>query len=378
MEIRKIKKYSLPYSQEDKDFILENIKNILDNGYLTDGGEYVKKFELAWAEIIGAKHTVAVNSCTTALEMILNLIDVKGHSVIVPTYTFFATPLSVHLAGGEVVYADISADTMSLSLDSIKEAATPDTKAIILVHVGGIITPEVLEIRSWCDKNNIFLIEDAACAHGASYDETPAGNFGHFGAFSFHHSKVLTSGEGGMIVTSSAECAARLRRMRAIGLDRSINNWEVFELGNNYKIPETSAVLGLLHCKKASNIFEERRSVADHYDNNINFNKNLAKFEIPSGVISGYYKYVVMAKSKSYKDFLTNTLADKYNIYLPPTIYSYLCHEQGINKKIKNNQLRSSFDNARYMMDHNICLPMYCGLSKDNLKYITDSINKII
>ena len=103
MEAREIKKYSLPYSKEDKEFILENISTVLDNGYLTDGGEYVAKFESAWADVIGAKYAIAVNSCTTALEMILKLIGVESASVVVPTYTFFATPLSVHLAGGRVL-----------------------------------------------------------------------------------------------------------------------------------------------------------------------------------------------------------------------------------------------------------------------------------
>ena len=377
MEAREIKKYSLPYSKEDKEFILENISTVLDNGYLTDGGEYVAKFESAWADVIGAKYAIAVNSCTTALEMILKLIGVESASVVVPTYTFFATPLSVHLAGGRVLYADISTDTMSLSLDSIKEVVTSDTKAVIIVHVGGVISHEITKIRDWCDENGIYLIEDAACAHGASYNGTYAGNFGHFAAFSFHHSKVLTSGEGGIIITNNAKYDAKFRRMRAIGLDRSINNWEVFELGNNYKIPETSAVLGLLHCIKSNQIFNERRAIANHYDRNINFNKNLSKFEIPNGVVSGYYKYTAIVKDKEYKQYFTKTLADKHNIHLPPTTYEYMCHEQPINTKIINEK-KSSFANARYMMEHNICLPLYCGLQADDLNYITDSINKII
>ena len=377
METRKIKKYSLPYTEEDKKFVLENIATVLDNGYLTDGGEYVAKFEAAWANIVGAKHAIAVNSCTTALELILKVIDVEGSSVVVPTYTFFATPLSVHLAGGTVQYADISRSTMSLSLESIQKAATEDTKAVIIVHVGGIITNEIVRIREWCDKNNIYLVEDAACAHGASFEGSPVGSFGHFTAFSFHHSKVLTSGEGCIITTDNEEYDTRFRRFRAIGLDRSINNWEVFEIGNNYKLPETSAVLGLLHCNKSEEIFEERRSIAAHYDCSINFNDNLAKFTVPPGVVSGHYKYIAIAKSREYKTHLTKTLAEKYNIHLPPTTYEYMCHEQGINGKI-DHEKNSDFKNARHMMEHNICLPLYCGLSKEDLKYITESINEII
>ena len=377
MEKTKIKKYSLPYSENDKKYILNHIDNVLEKGYLTDGGEYVDLFEKSWANIVGVKHSIAVNSCTTALELILKCIDVKSCSVVVPTYTFFATPLSVHLAGAKVLYADISRNTMSLSLKTIKQAVRPDTKAVIIVHVGGIITDEIVSIREWCDTNDIFLIEDAACAHGASFKQRNVGNFGHFAAFSFHHSKVLTSGEGGMIVTKSDEYANKIKRMRAIGLDREINNWEVFELGNNYKLPETSAVLGLLHCRKSDQIFNERREIAKFYNENINFNENISSFRINPEVVSGYYKYIVLARSKKYKNSFTKELKQIFGIDLPPTVYDYMCHEQKINDKI-SYRADSDFKNARYMMEHNICLPMYCGLSKEDLNYIVESINRII
>ena len=373
----KINKYSLPYTEEDIDYVCEHTRKILLKGYLTDGGQYVASFEKEWGDIVGAKHSIAVNSCTTALELILKSIDVTNASVVVPTYTFFATPLSVHLAGGRVIYADISRETMSLSLESIKQAVDSDTKAVIIVHVGGVISDEILSIREWCDKKNISLIEDAACAHGASYKGQSVGSFGHFTAYSFHHSKVLTSGEGGLITTDNDHAAAQIKRMRAIGLDRAINNWEVFEIGSNYKLPETSAVLGLLHCKKSQEIFDERRSIAKFYDENIKFNNKIAPFVIKEGVVSGYYKYVVIARDLAFKKYLTSILKSKYNIELPPTIYEYMCHTQKINNKI-NFQARASFKNARYMMKHNLCLPMYCGLTREQLQYIIDAINEVI
>ena len=373
----KIDKYSLPYSNGDIDYVCTHVKNVLQKGYLTDGGDYVDLFEKEWAKKIGAQYSVAVNSCTTALEIILKHINVSGTSVVVPTYTFFATPMSVHHANAKVIYADISKETMSLSLDSIKESVQEDTKAVIIVHVGGIISNEIISIREWCDQKGIYLIEDAACAHGASFKGINVGNFGHFAAFSFHHSKVLTSGEGGMIVVGDKDAAERMKRFRSIGLDRKINNWEVFELGNNYKLPELSAVLGLLHCRNSNEIFEERRSIASYYDQNIDFNNNIKQLKIDQDVVSGYYKYVVLAKSPAYKKYFTETLKEKYDIDLPPTVYDYMCHEQNINNEI-NHQSSSNFENARYMMEHNICLPMYCGLTSDKLRYIVNVINEVI
>jgi len=371
----KIKKYSLPYSQKDVEYVRHHVTNVLKKGYLTDGGEYVGRFESEWAKIINADYSIAVNSCTTALEIILKCIGVDKASVVVPTYTFFATPLAAHLAGAKVIYADISKETLSLSLDSIKEVVQEDTRAVIVVHVGGIISNEIISIRNWCDTRGIYLIEDAACAHGASYKGISAGNFGHYAAFSFHHSKILTCGEGGMIITKNKDSAIKIRKMRAIGLDRKINNWEVFEIGNNYKMPELSAILGLLHCNKSHEIFEERRKIARFYDENIKFNNNIARLFIDIESVSGYYKYVIMAKSQEYKKDFIKTLREKYEIDLPPTIYEYLCHEQKINNKI-NQAAASKFDNARHLMKHNICLPMYCGLKESELCYIVNSINE--
>tara|TARA_Y100000114_G_C11763606_1_gene331565 strand:+ start:5650 stop:6789 length:1140 start_codon:yes stop_codon:yes gene_type:complete len=372
-----IKKYNLPYSKEDIEYVQKHIELVLKNGYLTDGGEYVKNFESTWSDIINVKNSIAVNSCTTALEIILKAIDVRGHSVVVPTYTFFATPLSVHNAGAEVIYADISKETFSLSLETIKSSIKDNTKAIIIVHVGGIVSNEIQKIKDYCDERDIFLIEDAACAHGASYEGKSVGSIGHYGAFSFHHSKVLTTGEGGMITSNKDDLIQKMLRIRAIGLDRSVNNFEVFELGNNYKMSEITAVLGLLHCKNSKNIFNERRELAKFYDNNIELNNGFSKFMIPDRTTSAYYKYIIFADSKEKKQKFTDLLKQKYNIHLPPTTYEYLCHEQKINKKIKNitNQ---DYKNARHLMETNVCLPMYCGLSLEERSYIIESINEVV
>jgi len=374
--MQNIKRYNLPYSPEDIEFVQKNIEKVLQKGYLTDGGEYVAKFEEEWANIVGKGQAVAVNSCTTALEVILRAIGVKGASVVVPTYTFFATPMAVHHAGGAVIYADISKKTLSLSLESVKEAVRSNTKAVIIVHVGGIVSSEIDEIRDFCFKKGIFLIEDAACAHGASFKGRNVGTLGHYSAFSFHHSKVLTTGEGGMIVTSEPGIE-KMKRLRAIGLDRSVNNWEVFELGNNYKMSEITAVLGLLHCQKSDAIFNERRQLAEYYDREIEFNSLYQSFEIPADTTSAYYKYIILAENEYDKEYFTDILKMKYNIELPPTVYDYMCHEQKINSKISHVH-SSEFHNAREMMERNICLPMYCGLAEDQRKYIVESVNEVI
>jgi len=368
-----IQKYKLPYSEDDIKFINYHISKVLKKGCLTDGGDYVKLVERLWAEFVTSKYSIAVNSCTTALELALKAIDVRNLSVIVPTYTFFATPLSVHNAGGKVVYADIDPNTLSLSLDSIKACITDDVKAIIIVHVGGYVTREIFEIREYCDSNSIVLIEDAACAHGAEINGKQAGSIGHISTFSFHHSKVLTSGEGGFINTDNSTWVKRIQRMRSIGLDRTINNWEVFELGSNYKMSELTAVLAYHHINKARDILTDRRTIAEYYDDNISFNEHFKKLD--TGCSSSYYKYVISAPSNCRVELIE--YLNSKNIELPPTVYSYLCSNQNINNKIVHSK-QVDYPNATIAMNSNICLPMYNGIPIKQLKYITQHINTFL
>lgn len=371
-----IKPYRLPYSKTDIKFVQDNIKKLMNIGYLTDGGEYVKTFEKKFAKYCGVRHAYATNSCTTALETILKVIGVKNNIVIVPSYTFYATPLAVLNAGGSVAYADIDKSTLSISLDSIKRIKHDNIRAIIIVHVGGIISPEIMDIRRYCDKHNIILIEDCACAHGSTLNGIKAGNFGHYAAFSFHHSKVLTTGEGGMIVTNENIYKNYLNWFRSIGINREKNNWEVKILGNNYKMSEITAIFGHLLLKNAYKTIKERRDIANYYDNNIDFNNKLMKFEIPKNSQSSYYKYILLLKNKNDKK-IVRQLLKKNKINCPPNLYDKLCNNQKITKYTDSINYKEKLLNSEYMKDHNLCLPMYNGLSDAELQYIVKNLNFI-
>ena len=371
-----IKKYRLEYSQEDIEFVKGEIEKSLKLGYLTDGGPNIDLFEKLWCEFNKSRYSIAVSNCTAGLECILRAMDVKGHSVVVPAYTFIASVMSIYNCMGTPVYADISRDTFSLSLKSIKKAIRKDTKAVMIVHVGGVISNEISKIRKYCDENNLFLIEDAACAHGAEFEGVKSGNFGHAACFSFHHSKVLTSGEGGIITTDSPELASRIKRIRAIGLDRSINNYESFEIGSNSKMSEITATLAILHTKKAKKIIQERRNIAKRYDTEIKFNESLNSFKIPDKTLSGYYKYFVVANNQKVKSSFYKFMKSK-NIDLPPAAYEYTCDKQNISKKM-NCLIGDNLSNSYFMKDHNVCLPMYNGLTQEEISYIVENTNKFI
>lgn len=371
----KIRRYRLKYSSSDIAYVNKHVKKLLKTGYLTDGGPYVAKLEKLWQDFNGPSNAIAVSSCTTGLECILKAINVENHSVVVPAYTFIASVMSIYNCRGTPIYADISKNTLGLSLESIKRAVRKDTKAVMIVHVGGIISDEIQEIRNFCDEKKLFLIEDAACAHGAEFNGIKSGNFGHAACFSFHHSKVLTSGEGGIVTTKSDDLAERIRRIRAIGLDRSINNWESFEIGSNSKMSEMTAILGILHVNNADKIINERRKIASMYDKLINFDDSIGCFHVPKNTKSGYYKYFLRTTPEAgikLSDYLT-----KKGVELPPKAYSYICEQQGVSKTMKCVS-SDDLENSKFMVKNHICLPMYNGLTKKEIRYISKCINSFL
>lgn len=371
--------YRLPYSEEDIQFVFEHTRNILESGYLTDGGPYISRLENEWSEFVDSEYSIAVNSCTTGLQAVLNAISVESSTVVVPNYTFYASPMSVINEGGNVIFADIDSKTFSLTLDSIKRKVRKDTKAVMLVHVGGYVSDEIFKIKQWCDDNSIFLLEDAACAAGTKIDGVSAGTIGHAGVFSFHHSKVLTSGEGGMICTSDPDLASRLRKIRAIGLDRSINNFEVFCRGSNYKMSEITAVLALLHVNKANSILEERRRIAARYDNEIRFTNGIKKFKpnIDYSTSPSYYKYIVMTESSDVKEKLTRDLMAA-GISLPPTVYGYNCNKQNFSSHTNILNASDKFKESVTASKNHFCLNMYNSLSDEEVSYIISSVNRAV
>ena len=191
------------FSEEDKKDISAKVEEILTTGQLTLG-KYGKQFEEEFARYVGAKYAVAVSSGTSALEIILRTLDIQGYSVIVPTNTFFATPAAVLHAGGKVEFADVT-ENLCLDPESVKKKISRDTKGVSIVHIGGVVPPQVKQIQEICQARDLFLIEDAAHVQGSMLDGKMAGSFGIAAAFSFYPTKVMTSGEGGMITTNDIE-----------------------------------------------------------------------------------------------------------------------------------------------------------------------------
>jgi len=251
------------FSEEDKRDILSQVEEVLTTGQLTLG-KYGKQFEEEFGRYVGTKYAVAVNSGTSALEIILRALDVQGYSVIVPTNTFFATPASVVHAGGKVIFADVT-ENLCLDAESVDKNIRSDTKGVIIVHIGGVVPPQIKEIQDICQTRNLFLIEDAAHAHGSTLNGKMAGSFGEAAAFSFYPTKVMTSGEGGMITTNDENIYKRALVFRDQGKAGFYGNVHT-EMGYNWRMSEIHAVIGLSQFHRLEEFVQHRRKIARMYD----------------------------------------------------------------------------------------------------------------
>jgi len=272
---------------------IEEMKNhlgkILNSGMLTLG-EYTKQFEQGFATIASVKHAIAVNSGTSALEIALRTQDLQhGDEIIVPTNTFGATAAAIVFSGGRPVITDVNSKSLTIDTDNVTNAITKKTRGVLAVHIGGLICPDIKRIKQVCDDHALFLIEDAAHAHGSRMDGKSAGSFGAAGCFSFYPTKVITSGEGGIITTESDEIDATARILRDQGKE-SFNSNRIVMIGYNWRISEFSAALGILQLRRLPEFITNRNKIANIYDEALD-KKGIEHVSAQGSALNNYYKY---------------------------------------------------------------------------------------
>lgn len=237
-------------------------------------GPRVAAFEEAVARRVDAAHGVAVSSCTTALHLSLVVLGIgPGDEVLVPSLSFIATANVVRHVGATPVFCDVEPSTQNLTAGSIAHLITPRTRAVILVHQAGV-PADVDAVRDVCGPKGIAIVEDAACAIGSTYGDRPIGGNSDLVCFSFHPRKVITTGEGGMIMTSREEVADRLRRLREHGMSvsaaarhasRDLVIEQYLETGFNFRMTDIQAAVGLVQLMRLDDIVAGRRRLALRY-----------------------------------------------------------------------------------------------------------------
>lgn len=257
------------FSASEKELVLKAI----DSGWVTQG-PMVREFEQAIAAYTGAKHAIAVNSCTSALLIGLKLFGVKeGDEVIIPSYTFIATANAVVHCGAKPVFADIDPISYNMDPAALEKLITPRTKVIMPVDQVGL-PADLGPILKIAKKHGLPVLEDAACGIGAEYDGQRLGGISDISCFSFHPRKVITSGEGGMITTSSDDLAARARVLISHGASisdlarhssKTVVIEEYREFGYNFRMSDVQAALGLAQFRRLDEILQRKRYFAERY-----------------------------------------------------------------------------------------------------------------
>lgn len=365
MKIRNIPAAKIIFSKQDRKEILNRMDFCLKNGALSDG-RYTREFEDKWAGYVGTKHAVAVSSGSSAIEISMRILNIKDKEVLVPANTFTATAVSVLLAGGNVRFVDINPDTFSLGIKSLENKASRKTAGMIIVHIGGIITPEIKAIRKWCVRNGLWLFEDCAHAHGSALGGQRAGEFGIAGAYSFFATKVITSGEGGMIVTNNRDFAEKARLIRNHGKPKPWVSYHT-HIGSNWRMSELNAAVGLTHLNRLEEFIEYREKIAGIYTESLR--------EVPEVKIilpcakSSWYKYIVILPKRINRGKLKASLKKK-GINLAGEVYETPLHLQPIFKK----HSRERFLIAEDICARHICLPLYYGMAYREAEFLADAV----
>lgn len=327
--VEPIKPFSFSLTDDEIERFQQESAKILRSGTLILG-EYTERFEGAFAEYIGTKHAVAVNSGSSALEFLLRTRPVKGHLVLVPTNTNFATVAAILRVGGKVRYLDMDEETFAPSLAHVEMALKrrPSTEGLLWVHIGGVISPEFPDIVSFCRQKGLFVFEDAAHAHGSQIMGVRAGALADGGAFSFFPTKVMTTGEGGMVTTESDADAKMIRSLRNQGKRGMKFGGLHHDFGNSSRITEIGALLGLIQLERLPRMLAKRQIAYDIIAKRLD-KAGLAYVSTRHMEMASQYKMIVLVPEGKKTDAVKKKLSDE-GVICGGGVYEIPCHRQPV------------------------------------------------
>ena len=334
------------------------VAEVLESGMIASGPK-VNLFEKQFAEFVGTKYAVATTSGTTALHLaILSLGIKKGDEVIIPSFSFIATANIMLFSNATPVFCDVNPKTFNIDTLKIENLISKKTRAIMPVHLYGQ-PADMKPIMDIAEKKGIYVIGDAAQAHGGKYGNKITGSFGDVECFSFYPTKNMTTGEGGMITTNNEELAEKARSIENHGREKTKWGYEHGRLGYNYRMTDVAAAIGIEQLKKLPGFVKKRRENAQYY------NKNINSIETPyvlDNTKHAYHQYTIKTKNR---ELLINKLKKNdigFGIYYPKPLHFY-----NHLKKFAHNDLK----NSEKLVQEVLSIPIHPALTKQNLENIT-------
>lgn len=347
---------------------------VLRSGMVVQGPE-VAAFEEEFSALVAGRHCVAVNSGTSALHLSLVAIGIKpGDEVIVPSFSFAATANAVRLAGGEPVFVDIEHDHYTVDPAAVEAAIGPRTAAIMPVHLYGH-PADMTAIMAIADKQGLAVVEDAAQAHGATWQGTAVGAFGAAGCFSFYPTKNMHSLEGGMVTTGDATLARNLRLLRNQGMEQRYANEVV---GANMRLTDVAAAIGRVQLGKLDGWTEKRRAHAATLSSGL---KGVTPPAEAEGARHVYHQYTVRVPGH-FRDAMLTGLKERgvgSAVYYPTPIHLLKPYLPGYTDLAGQQPPNRDWDLPETMRaaDEVLSLPVWPGLTEDQVSGIVDAVNQV-
>ncbi len=352
----------------------KNVYEALRTGWLSSAGPYVKKFEEDFAKYIGVKHAISVVNGTAALHVALLALGIrKGDEVIVPAFTMASTWLAVIYTGAKPVFVDCELETYNIDVTKIEKKITKKTKAIIPVHIYGHAC-DMDGIMKIAKKHHIFVIEDAAEAHGGEYKGKKAGSIGDVNCFSFYANKIIMSGEGGMVVTNSDKIAieaAKLKDLYHSEKKRFIHE----KVGYNYRLTNLQAAVGVGELSNIETYLKKKIWMADLYSKGLADVPGIKTPVTLSGIKNVYWMYSILIDKNKFgltKDELRTELG---KVGINTRDFFYPPEDQPVLRVIlKKNE---TFPNAKFIAENGLYLPSGLAITKKQIDEVIKTIKKL-
>jgi len=348
----------------EKKYVLE----CLDSGWISSIGRFIGLFEESFARFCGAGHAISCNNGTSALHLALEALGTSpGDEIIVPTLTYVATANAVRYCGAQPVFVDSDACTMALDPRSLEAAITKRTKGIIAVHLYGHPADmnQILEIAR---KHGLFVMEDAAEAHGALYQGRAVGSLAQAATFSFYGNKIISTGEGGMVTTSDAAVRDRLRLLRGQGMDPERRYWFPM-IGYNYRMTNIAAAIGLAQLEQVNDFLQQRRLIASIYARELGNLRDHIQLPIEQPWAKhAFWSYPIVlldTVSLSRDDMLKALEQD--GIETRPVFYP-------MHTMPPYREANGKYPIAERLGSRGLCLPMHCLLTEEDVCYIAQRV----
>jgi len=349
----------------EKKYVLD----CLDTNWISSQGKYIKQLEDEFAKFLGVNHAVATTSGTSALHLAVASLNLKkGDEVIMPSFTMIAPALAVAYTGAKPVFVDAEPKSWTIDVSKIEEKITKKTKAILPVHIYG--HPCYMDpIMKIAKENDLFVIEDAAEAHGATYKGKIAGSFGNVTAFSFYANKIITTGEGGIVVTDDEKIANRVRWLKDFCFDKERRYFHQ-EIGFKYPMTNIQAAIGLAQLEKIGKVIENKRRMAKSYNEKLQgINGIITPYE-DKDVMNVYWMYGILIENNFHalRDAVKSEL---FKMGVDTRFFFTGMHRQ------PPFAVKEKFPVTDYLGNCGIYLPSSSNLTEENISYICECIKKI-